>query len=441
MTGADGAGPATTADHRRAHERAAPMAPARTGPLTGVRVVDLTRALAGPFCTMLLADLGADVVKVEAPEGDSTRFGGPFTTEDTEHAYGGYFASINRNKRGIVLDLHDEAARASLLELVDDADVLVENFRAGIMDRLGLGYEVLHERNPRLVYAAIRGFGDPRTGESPYVDWPAYDVVAQAMSGVVSITGTADGETVRVGHSIGDLYPATLAAVGLLAAVVHARATGEGQFVDVAMYDALVALCEAAVYRWSYTGTVVQPTGNSHPQLAPFDIYPTSDGGCAIAAPTPKHWELLCEAIDRADLLDDDRTRTNRERVANAAFVREVMTGWTSRRTTAEVVELLGGRVPVGPVQRAPDLFADPHLEARQMLVAVDHPGSSRPAVFPAPAVKLTATPAAVWRPAPRLGEHTEEVLAELAARRAGHHGSQEHADPGAPAPDHEERP
>ena len=404
-------------DHRSVHEGLPGMAAGPTGPLRGVRVVDLTQALAGPFCTMLLGDLGADVIKVEAPHGDIPRFGGPFMEDDGERAFGAYFASINRNKRGIVLDLSTEEDREHLHAQDDRADVLVENFRVGVMDRFGLSYERLHERNPRLVYAAIRGFGDPRTGESPYADWPAYDVVAQAMSGAVSMTGTADGEMVRVGPSIGDLYPATVAALGIVAAVHHARGTGEGQFMDVGLVDALVALCEATVYRYAYGGFVTAPVGNSHPQLSPFDLYPTADGFCAIAAPTPNHWEHLCRIIGRPELIADERTRTNRERVANAPFVRAVMCEWTSARSTEEILGALGGLVPVGPGNRAPDLFADEHLRARGMLVAVDHPGSSRPGVFPAPPIHYSATPAGVYRRAPKLGEHTGEVLAELDRR------------------------
>src|SRR3954470_17220533 len=219
----------------RAHEIAEPMLPGPSGPLVGVRIIDLTQALAGPFCTMLLADLGADVIKVEPPHGDMARQMPPFVDDDTEHAYGGYFASINRNKRGVVLDLKSPAGRETLLRLGDGADARMENFRAGVMDGLGVGYETLAARNPRLVYGAIRGVGDPRSGASPYVGRAAFDVVAQAMSGVVSMTGTADGETVRVGPSVGDLYPATVAALGVTAAILHAKTTGEGQFVDVAM--------------------------------------------------------------------------------------------------------------------------------------------------------------------------------------------------------------
>jgi crotonobetainyl-CoA:carnitine CoA-transferase CaiB-like acyl-CoA transferase len=401
-------------DHLRAHLDAAPMTDGRTGPLRGVRVVDVSQALAGPFCTMLLADLGADVIKIEPPRGDIPRHQGPYMREDDERAYGAYFASVNRNKRGIVLDLAEEDDRAVLLRLVDHGDVLVENFRAGVMDRWGLSYEALHERNPKLVYGAIRGFGDPRSGSSPYADWPAFDIVAQAMGGIVSMTGTADGDMLRVGPSVGDLYPATMAALAITAAVVHAQATGEGQFVDVAMYDSIVTLCEAAVYRYSYMGFTSKPMGNGHPQLSPFDVYPTSDGAVAIAAPTESHWAKLCRLMEREDLVDDERTRGNRDRVRNAEFVRATMVAWTTARTTAEVVDALGGLVPVGPVHRAPDLFEDPHLRARDMLVAVDHPGSDRPGVFANSPMRFTETPSGIYRRAPRLGEHDAEVRAEL---------------------------
>jgi crotonobetainyl-CoA:carnitine CoA-transferase CaiB-like acyl-CoA transferase len=400
------------------HLGARPMRAEQEGPLLGLRVLDLTRVLSGPFCTMMLADLGADVIKVEPPEGDLTRFQGPFALEDTERAFGGYFASVNRNKRGIVLDLKDPADRERLLDLVDESDVLVENFRAGVMERLGLSYELLHERNPRLVYGAIRGFGDPRSGESPHNDWPSFDVVAQAMGGIVSVTGTEDGEVVRVGPSIGDLYPATVAAVAILAAAMHARATGDGQFVDVAMVDAIVALDEAMVYTYSYTGSVARPVGSSHPQSAPFGIFTTADGACAIAAPTEQYWANLCAAMDRSDLLDDERTSTMGRRLKHREFVRDQVLEWTKTLPTAAVTAALGGTVPVGPVNDAADLFSDPHVQARGMLVGVDHPGVERPMVFPDTPMRFSDTPAGIYRRPPRLGEHTAEVFAELDRRQ-----------------------
>jgi crotonobetainyl-CoA:carnitine CoA-transferase CaiB-like acyl-CoA transferase len=385
-----------------------------TGPLQGIRVVDFTQALAGPFATMLLADLGADLVKIEPPAGDMTRFSGPMAPGDTERHYGGYFASINRNKRSVVLDLKSRFGVEAALELCERADAVTENSRAGVMDSLGLGYETLAERNPRLVYAAIRGFGDARTGASPYEDWPAFDVVAQAMGGAVGMTGNADGQIYKVGPSVGDIYPATLMALGVSAALVHAQRSGRGQFLDVAMYDAVLSMCEALVYRYSYGGMVTVPAGNGHPMLCPMDLFPTADGACAVAAPTERHWPLLARLIDRPDLADDPRCRTNRQRVANAAFVREVIGGWMAARTKAEVVATLAGHVPVGPVHTAPDVFTDPHVAARNMLVDVPHPGAQGPMTVVGSAIHLTGTAAGIYRRPPKLGEHTAEVLAEI---------------------------
>src|SRR5437899_8541780 len=209
------------------------MTATRTGPLADLRILDLTQALAGPFCTMLLADLGADVVKVEPPQGDMTRGMPPFPADREGCDYGGYFASINRNKRSVVLDLKAEADRDVLLRLAERADAVVENSKVGVMDRLGVGWERLRERNPRLVYAAIRGFGDPRTGESPYADWPAFDIVAQCMGGLVGITGPREGAGMPSGASVGDIFPGTLAALGVVSAILAARRTGNGQFLDV----------------------------------------------------------------------------------------------------------------------------------------------------------------------------------------------------------------
>ena len=401
--------------HTRAHEHAAPMMSGRTGPLADVRIVDLTQALAGPYCTMILADLGADVVKVEPPAGDMARFNHPYTESDTERHYGGYFGSVNRNKRSIVLDLKTTEGRDTLLKLVDTADVLVENYTRGVMDRLGLSYESLLARNPKLVYAAIRGFGDPRTGESPYATWPAFDVVAQAMGGLISYTGEPGGKLVSAGPSVGDLYPATMCAVGVLAALHHARATGKGQFVDVGMTDAVMALCESLTYRYSYTGEIQAPRGSQHPSLAPFELYKTADGDCAIAAPTAGQWGVMCELMGRPDLVDDPRTSTANRRAINRPFVTEVVEGWTSGQTTEQVIAALAGRVPVGPVNNAPALFASEHVRARQMLVAVEHPGSDRPVVVPNTPIRFTETPSGVYRRPPILDEHGDEVREELA--------------------------
>lgn len=389
------------------------MRTSRSGPLSDVRVIDLTQALAGPYCTMMLADMGADVIKVEPPKGDMPRTIGPHTEVDGEHFFGGYFASINRNKRSVVLDISAESDRAKLLTMIDEADIVVENFRAGVMDRLGLSYETLRARNPRLVYGAIRSFGDPRTGRSPYSDWPAFDVVAQAMGGVVSYTGTAEN-LVTSGPAIGDLYPATILAAGVLAALHHARATGEGQFVDVGMVDSLVALNEELTWRYSYTGDLRIPQGSHHPTLCPFELFDTGTGSVAIAAPGEVHWAALCRVIGRDDLISDDRTRSARRRVVNRELVRDAIESWTKARTQDKVVEALAGLVPVGPVLDASGIFASEHVRAREMLEAVEHPGSERPVVTPNTPIRFTATPGGVYRRAPKLGEHTDEVLAEF---------------------------
>ena len=399
---------------QRAHEQAAPMMAGRAGPLTDIRVIDLTQALAGPYATMILSDLGADVIKVEPPKGDGTRVIGPYTEADVEHHYGGYYASINRNKRSIVLDLKNAADKAILARLVDTADVLVENYRAGIMDGLGLSYESLRARNPRLVYAAVRGFGDPRSGETPHTYWPAYDVVAQSMSGLISYTGTKDGQRVSAGPSVGDLYPATMMVIGVLGALHHVKVSGKGQFVDVAMMDALMALCESATWRYSYNGEVQPPRGTEHPSLCPFELYAANDGLVAIAAPGEGHWGELCRIIGREDMIDDERFRSSRRRVENREVVREAITAWTGVRTKEEVVDALAGRVPTGPVNDARDLFDSQHVRDRQMLVAVEHAGSDRLVLTPNTPIRFTETQGGVYRRAPKLGEHGEAILAEL---------------------------
>jgi crotonobetainyl-CoA:carnitine CoA-transferase CaiB-like acyl-CoA transferase len=280
------------------------------------------------------------------------------------------------------------------------------------MDRLGVGYETLTALNPRLVYAAIRGFGDPRTGASPYADWPAYDVVAQAMGGVVSLTGNGDGTVTKCGPSVGDIFTGALNAVGLLAAVISARSTGEGQFVDVAMYDAVLCLCEGAAYSYSYTGRVRPATGNGHPTIAPFDIFPTSDGHCAIGTPSDRMFATLCERMGSAELAIDERFDRASHRLTNRPALNELIVRWTTSKTTAEIVELLRGDVPVGPVNDMAAIFADPHVAARNMLVEVEQPDGSRPVTLAGQPIKMSKSSTGVRSRPPRLGEHTTEILA-----------------------------
>jgi crotonobetainyl-CoA:carnitine CoA-transferase CaiB-like acyl-CoA transferase len=399
--------------HLDAHLHAAPMTDRPTGPLVGVRILDLTHALAGPFGSMFLADLGADVIKVEPPTGELVRFHGPFVRGDEERRYGSRYGARNRNKRSIALDLADDADRETFFRLVETADGLLENQRAGVLDRLGVGYEACRARNPRLVYAAVRGFGDPRTGNSPYAAWPAFDPIAQAMGGVVAATGTDAEHILRCGPAIGDTVPGLMAALGLVSAIHHAHRTGEGQFLDVAMVDAMMSISSESLTQWSYTGRPQAPSGNTVDGLSPFDIYPTADGYCAIAAPTPPLWERLCRIVGRDDLLTDERTAHIRDRLKNREVVDAAIGGWAAAHTTDEVVAALGGEVPVGPVYEPADWVHDPHVAAREMLVRVDH-AHHRPTVQVGCPIRFTGTPAGVYRSPATLDEHGPELRAEL---------------------------
>ncbi len=384
------------------------------GALGGLRVVDLTRMLSGPFCTMLLGDHGAEVIKVETFEGDTSRSHGPYREDDPERRMGGYFQSVNRNKRSIAVNLKAPSGREILRRLIATADVVVENFRPGVMERLGLGYEALAAENPKLVYAAIRGFGDPRSGESPYTDWPAYDVVAQAMGGLIGVTGFGPDSPVKIGPGIGDIFPGTMAALGISMALRHAALTGRGQFLDVAMYDSILALCERIVYQHSFAGVTPAPEGNGHPLFAPFGLFPAADGWVAIACPNDYFFRDLAAAMGRPELAEDERMATKAARGRNRALVNEAVSAWTATRTKRELSGLLGGRVPFGPVNTVADIVADPHVRARGMLAEVEHPGSERPSVVVGTPIRFSATPGGVHRRAPFLGEDTGAILDEL---------------------------
>lgn len=404
------------------------------GALAGLKIIDLTQMLAGPFCTMLLADQGATVIKVEPPAGDMVRSLGSFREEDTDRQLNGYFQSINRNKESVVLDLKSEAGRSALRRLIQDADVVVENFRAGVMDRLGLSYEALRAVNPRLVYGALRGFGDGRTGASPLLDWPAFDVVAQAMGGMIAITGPDGDSPTKVGPGIGDTAAGMFLAFGIVSAVLHARATGEGQFVDVAMADAILALCERPVWQHSVLSLTPGPEGNHHPFLAPFGVFPAADGYVTIAAHSDAFFRIFCEATESISLLSDPRFVEQKGREANRAELRPLVAAITARFSKEEMTAMFGGQIPFAPVMNVQDILASPHFAARDMIAEVEQPGMVPLQIVGTP-LKMTGTPGGVHRRSPFLGEQTrtwlraagltDEEIALVSTHR-GQHGARE---------------
>jgi crotonobetainyl-CoA:carnitine CoA-transferase CaiB-like acyl-CoA transferase len=381
------------------------------GSLSDVRVLDLTQMLAGPFCTQVLADHGATVIKIEPPGGDGIRAVGPFLEGDEVRAFGGYFQSINRNKASIVLDLKNPEAREVFMTLVATSDVVVENFRAGVMERLNLSYEALADRNPAVIYATVRGFGDSRTGRSPYFEWPAYDVVAQAMGGIMGITGPNETTPIKIGPGVGDTVPALMLTIGILSALHHVKRTGNGQFVDVSMVDSVLAICERIIYQYSYQGRIAKPEGNHHPLICPFGLFPCANGFVALSCASDALWCRLAEAIGQGELAHDPRFATNAARIANASSVVATLEGFTRPRTKDEIKTILGGIVPFGPVYDARDIFEDLHFMTREMIVDLDHPGSDRCVRVAGVPIKLSKTPGGVGRRAPMLGEHTDQIL------------------------------
>lgn len=377
-----------------------------TLPLAGLKVLDLTRVLAGPYCTLVLADLGAEVVKVEVPGlGDDARHFGPFV--GTESAY---FMSLNRNKKSITLNLKEERARELFLALVGSFDVLVENFRPGTMEKLGLGYDRLARAHPGLVYAAASGFG--HTG--PYRLKPAYDVVVQGMGGIMSITGHPGGPPTRVGASIGDITAGLFTAIGILAALRDRERTGKGQMVDVAMLDCQVAILENALARYEVSGQVPGRIGNRHPSITPFTSVPASDGHLIIAVGNDALWEKFCRLVGRGDLWADPEFRTNHDRTENWGRLEPLLAEVFAGRTTADWLALLeGAGIPCGPINGIDQVVQDPQIAAREMVVEVEHPvaGTLKMAGCP---IKLSEAPRH-WlrRPSPLLGEHTDQVLRE----------------------------
>lgn len=385
------------------------------GPLAGVTVLDFTLMLAGPYGTQILADLGATVIKVEAPgQGDITRTSGPYHAADAHKRHAGYFHSVNRNKKSIVVDLKSAAGRQAIFDLVPHVDVVAENFRAGTMEKLGLSYEELAERNEALIYAALRGFGDPRTGKSPYLSWPAYDVVAQAMGGMAGITGPDPQHPTKVGPGVGDTVPGMFMAIGILSALVNRHATGKGQFLDVAMLDSILSLTERIVYQRSFAKTCPGPIGDHHPSMAPFGFFPTKDGAVAIAATFQNFFKLMCDAIDAQPLYVDPRFHEEEGRRVNREELIAELSKYTAKYTKAELMERLGGIVPFGPVYNIDEIAADPHYAARDMLPELHIPDLPEPVSVAGIPIKLSRTPGAVRRPGPGHGANTDEILASI---------------------------
>jgi len=383
------------------------------GALAGLRVLDFTQALAGPYCTQMLADHGADVIKVEPPvTGDLGRTTGAFHAQDEQHVNSGYFHSINRNKKSIVVDLKHPQARDLILDLVGEYDVVVENFRVGVMDRLGIGYETLRERNPRLVYATVRGFGDPRSGESPYAQWPAFDVVAQAMGGISGITGPDADHPLKIGPGVGDIVPALYLTIGVLAAVLRARETGRGQFVDVSMIDAMLATCERIVQQWSFGKVIAHPEGNYHPLLSPFGIYPAKDGHVAIGMVSQEFFRQFCGLLDASALAEEERFSSQAARARSRRELDPIVAELTGRFTRAELTGRLGGKVPYGPVYSMTDIAADPHFAVREMLVPIRVGGIDEELYIAGVPIKMSETPGQVVAPGPAQGADTDRVLA-----------------------------
>jgi CoA:oxalate CoA-transferase len=353
---------------------------------------------------MILADLGAEVVKVEEPtRGDEARGVGPFVGGASA-----YFISLNRGKKSLSLDLRSQRGREIFLELVRKADVLLENFRPGTMERLGIGPDRLLAQNPRLIYAACSGFG--QTG--PLAHRGAYDMVIQAMGGIMSITGHPGGEPVRVGVSIGDITAAFFTVVGILAALEARHTTGRGQVVDVAMLDSQVAILENAIVRYTATGEVPGPLGSRHPSIAPFEAFPAKDGYVVFAVGTA-HWEAFCQALGLPHLARQERFSTNARRAEHVEELREIICSVSSGKTVAEWIEIMEqAGVPCGPIQTIDQVVAHPQVAARQMVVAVEHEGLGQVRMAGCP-IKLSMTPSTVQAPAPALGQHSGEVLAQ----------------------------
>jgi crotonobetainyl-CoA:carnitine CoA-transferase CaiB-like acyl-CoA transferase len=377
------------------------------GPLAGLKVLELAHIMAGPMCGAMLADMGADVIKIEKyPDGDDSRRMTPPEVNGESAA----FMILNRNKRGTAINLKSEGGRAVFRRLAARADVVIENFRPDTMERLGLGYEVLRAGNPGLIYCRITGFGS--TG--PYADRAGFDLIAQGMSGIMSLTGEGPGRPpVKAGVPIGDITAGILGALGIVAAYVHRLKTGQGQSLDTSLLEASMVhtAWPAAIY--FATGVSQQPLGSAHPLSAPYQAFATADGWINVGAANQANWRRLVEVLEAPDLAGDPRFVDNGARMRNLPTLIDLLTERFRARTTAEwLARLQAAGVPAGPVLSVGEMLNDPQTRAREMVVEVEHPRAGRTRALGAP-IKFSDTPARVTRPAPLLGQHTREILRE----------------------------
>lgn len=378
----------------------------KTQPLHGLRVLDLSRVLAGPYCTMVLGDLGADVIKVEPPGGDETRaWGPPFAAGESA-----YYLCVNRNKRGMVVDLKTEEGKHILQKLALQSDVLVENFRPGTLARYGLDYETLRPHNPRLVYCSISGFG--QTG--PLRDRPGYDFMIQAMGGIMSVTGEPDGEPMKVGVAVADLFAGQNAVIAILAALQTRERTGEGQHIDIALFDSQLGWLANVASNFLISGNLPERYGNAHPNIVPYQVFEAVDGWFALAVGNDRQFVRLCDVIGQPEWSSDERFATNAARVTNRNILIPLLKPiFTLRRVDAWLSLLEVAEIPCGPINALDKAFANPQVAAREMLVTMEHPTIGDLPLVGSP-LKFSETPVEYRLPPPRLGEHTDEILRDV---------------------------
>ncbi len=375
-----------------------------SGPLEGIRVVDLTRILAGPYCTMMLGDMGAEIIKIENPDGgDDTRgWGPPFL-----NGVSTYFISINRNKKSLTLNLKDERGKELLRDLIRKSDVMVENFRPGALDKLGFSWEEIHRINPGMIFASLSGFG--QTG--PRKNEPGFDVVIQGEGGLMSITGEPDGPPNKFGASVADITAGMLAAQGILLSLYHREKTGVGQMVDVGMLDGQVALLTYHANGYFATGKLPPRRGNKHPSITPYETYSCKDGYFNLGVGNDSLWRRFCDAMGLGDIKEDPKFAVNKDRVDNRLELQEILDALFAEKTVEETLDALrGAGIPCGPINNLAQVLSEPQVLARKMVVDVDVPVAGPTKVTGVP-IKLSETPGSVRTPPPTLGQHTEEVL------------------------------